>query len=74
MVVFMISALNTEVGSLIRIEYLTLSTIQFYSSGSARTHYSRMPFRISPGHTASPTALPRSSPELAATPARVSCA
>ena len=47
-VVFMNSALNTEVGSLNRIEYITLSTIQFYSSGSAMTHYSQMPFRISP--------------------------
>ena len=46
--VFMNSALNTEVGSLNRIEYLTLSTNQFYSSASAITHYSRVPFRISP--------------------------
>ena len=38
--VFMNSALNTEVGSLNRIEYLTPSSIQFYSNGSARTHYS----------------------------------
>ena len=47
-VVFMNSALNTEVGSLNRIEYLTLSTIQFHSIGSAITHYSRVPFRILP--------------------------
>ena len=38
--IFMNSALNTEVGSLNRIEYLTLRTIQFYSSGPAIADYS----------------------------------
>ena len=39
-VIFMNSAPNTEVGSLNRIEYLTLRTIQFYSSGPAIADYS----------------------------------